>query len=380
MTDYYELLGVTRTASADDIKKAYRKKALEYHPDRNAGSKESEEAFKQVTEAYEILRDPDKRARYDRYGVEGVKGRGGGPQGGFDFADAVEVFMRDFGGFGGFEDLFGGRARRGPRSTAGQTVRLRLPLTLSEVATGVTKRLRVALLDPCGLCGGSGAADGKGTTRCPTCGGSGEERVVQRSVFGQFVSVTVCRTCRGEGSIIEQQCARCHGDGRERVEREIEVQVPAGVSSEHFITLRGQGNAGPRGGPRGDIAVMLEVEEDPRFARQGADLLYELTVTFAQAALGADVEVPTVDEPVHVTVPAGVQTGQVLRLRGMGLPHVEGRGKGDQLVRVVVWTPERLTGEQETLFKRLREVESPPPARGEGKGFWSRVKEAFGST
>lgn len=380
MTDYYELLGVARDASADEIKKAYRRRALEYHPDRNAGSKEAEERFKEVTEAYEVLRDPDKRARYDRYGKEGLKGRPGFSGGGFDFADAVEVFMRDFGGFGGFEDLFGRSARRGPRSSTGQTLRIKLPLTLSEVAHGVKKRLRVSLLDPCGLCNGTGSADGKGTVRCPTCGGTGEERIVQRSVFGQFVSVTVCRSCQGEGTIVEQQCSRCHGDGRERAEREIEVEVPAGVSSEHFITLRGQGNAGPRGGPRGDIAVMLDVEDDPRFAREGADLLYELTVTFAQAALGADVDVPTVEEPVSVKVPAGVQTGQVLRLRGMGLPHLQARGRGDQLVRVTVWTPERLTGEQESLFQKLRAIESPPPSRTETKGFWSRVKEAFGSS
>ncbi len=375
MSDYYGLLGVARDASPDEIKKAYRKKALEFHPDRNQGSKEAEEQFKAVTEAYEVLRDPEKRGRYDRYGAEGLKGARGGPGfSGFDFADAVEVFMRDF---GGFEDLFGRGGRRGPRTKAGQTIRIRLPLTLSEVATGVTKRIKVSVLDPCELCSGTGAADGRGTTRCPTCGGTGEERLVQRSVFGQFVSVTTCRTCGGEGSIIEQQCSRCQGDGRERHEREVEVKVPAGVSSEHFLTLRGQGNTGPRGGDRGDIAVLLDVEDDPRFVRDGANLTYELTVTFAQAALGAEIEVPTVEEAVRLSVPAGVQSGQVLRLRGMGLPHLEGRGRGDQMVRVSVWTPESLTGEQERLLKELRDIESPPPAPGESRGFWSRVKEAF---
>ena len=378
MSDYYALLDVSREATAEEIKKAYRKKALEFHPDRNQGSKEAEEQFKLVTEAYEVLRDPEKRGRYDRYGAEGLKGARGGAGGfsGFDFADAVEVFMRDF---GGFEDLFGRGARRGPRTTSGQTIRIRLPLTLAEVATGVTKRIKVSVLDPCELCGGSGAADGHGTTPCPTCGGSGEERIVQRSVFGQFVSVTVCRSCAGEGSVIDQQCARCHGDGRQRQEKEIEVNVPAGVSSEHFITLRGQGNAGPRGGARGDIAVLLDVEDDPRFARDGANLTYELSVTFAQAALGDEIEVPTVEESVRLSVPAGVQSGQVLRLRGLGLPHLEGRGRGDQMVRVMVWTPESLTGEQEQLFRQLKDIESPPPKPGESRGFWSRVKEAFTS-
>lgn len=376
MSDYYELLGLSRDASAEEVKKAYRQKALEFHPDRNQGSKEAEEQFKQVTEAYEVLRDADKRARFDRYGAEGVRGGRGGGFSGFDFSDAVEIFMRDF---GGFEDLFGRGGRRGPRTMVGQTIRVKLPLTLREVSTGVTKRIKVSVLDPCELCSGTGAADGKGTTGCPTCGGSGEERVVQRSVFGQFVSVTVCRTCSGEGSVIEKQCARCHGDGRQRSEREVEVNVPAGVTAEHFITLRGQGNAGPRGGGRGDIAVLLDVEDDPRFVREGANLTYDLTVTFSQAALGDEVEVPTVQESVRLNVPAGVQSGQVLRMRGMGLPDLEGRGKGDQLVRVSVWTPSALTGEQERLLRELRQIESPPPAPGSSRGFWSRIKEAFTS-
>jgi molecular chaperone DnaJ len=380
MSDYYTELGVARDATTEDIKKAYRKLALQYHPDRNDGSKDAEERFKQVTEAYEVLRDPEKRARYDRYGSEGL--RGGGGFAGFDFADAVEVFMRDFGGFGGLEDLFGqGRRRRAP-DRKGQGLRVRLPLTLKEVATGVTKRIRVALLDPCDACDGTGAADGTGTVTCPTCGGSGEERLVQRSVFGQFMSVTVCRRCSGEGQIIESQCPRCHGDGRMRVEHEIDVEVPPGVTSENFITLRGRGNVGPRNGPRGDIAVLLEVEDDPRFVRDGPNLLYELPVTFGQAALGDEVQVPTVDDMVSLTIPAGVQSGQVLRIRGMGLPELEGRGRGDQLVRVVVWTPENLTPELEEALENLRAVEPDAPQqvdRSRDKGFWSRVKEVFGA-
>ena len=382
--DFYERLGVPKDASTEDIKKAYRKLALEYHPDRNQGSKEAEEKFKAVTEAYETLRDPEKRARYDRFGPEGMKGRPGG-FGGFDFTDAVEIFMRDFGGgFGGaFEDLFGARRRGGtaaPRK--GRSLRVRLPLTLSEVATGVTKRIRVAVLEPCDVCNGTGAAGGSDLTTCPTCGGTGEERVVQRSVFGQFMSVSVCRTCSGEGKVIESACPTCRADGRIRKEVELDVEVPPGVSSENFITIRGRGNVGPRGGPRGDVVVLLEVEDDPRFARRGADLLFDLPITFSQAALGDELEVPTVDGTERVQVPAGVQSGQVVRLRGKGLPVLEGRGHGDLLVHVVVWTPDRLTREQEEALKALREVEAPAPdsvtPASEG-GFWSKVKEAFGA-
>ncbi len=383
MADFYELLGVSRTADSEEIKKAYRQLALKYHPDRNGGSKESEERFKEVTEAYEVLRDPDKRAVYDRYGEQGLRSRQGpGGFGGFDFSDAIEIFMRDFGGFGGLEDLFGGRGTRGSRSASrkGQTVRLRLPLTLHDVAHGVKRKLRVSILDACDACGGTGAEGGSTPNVCSTCGGSGEERFVQRSVFGQFVSVQPCRTCGGEGRVVERPCSVCRGDGRSRAEHEVEVEVPAGVTSENFITLRGQGSIGPRSGPRGDIVVLLEVQEHERLVRDGSDLVVDLPVTFAQAALGCEVDIPTVDGTARVTIPGGVQSGEILRLRGLGLPDLEGRGHGDELVRVIVWTPEDLTSEQEELLRRLMEVESPAPDRvgkKSRKGFWSRVKEAF---
>jgi len=381
MSNYYQLLGISRSADTDEIKRAYRQLALRYHPDRNKGSKDAEERFKEVTEAYEVLRDSEKRALYDRYGERGLKGRtGGGFE--FDFGDAIEVFMRDFGGFSGLEDLFGTQSARTQRTASrkGRTVRMRLSLTLGDVASGVTKRVRVALLDACTRCGGNGAEPGSSPATCPVCGGSGEERHVQRSVFGQFVSVQPCRTCGGEGRIIERPCEVCSGDGRVRSEREIEVEVPPGVTSENFLTLRGQGSVGPRAGPRGDLIVLLEVQEDSRFTRDGSDLLHELPVTFAQAALGAEVDVPTIDGVARVSVPSGIQSGEVLRLRGLGLPELNGTVRGDQLVRIIVWTPDELTSEQERAIQRLREVEAPAPdkvRRGSQKGFWSRVKEAF---
>ncbi|MBM4185186.1 MAG: molecular chaperone DnaJ [Gemmatimonadetes bacterium] len=380
MADYYQLLGVSRTADTEQIKKAYRQLALQYHPDRNQGSKEAEERFKEVTQAYEVLRDSEKRALYDRYGEQGVKGRAGGQQ--FDFGDAVEIFMRDFGGFSGLEELFGMRGARGQRSASrrGQTVRIRLQLTLAEVAKGVTKTVRVSLLENCTKCDGSGAEPGTSPVTCRTCDGSGEERHVQRSVFGQFVSVQPCRSCQGEGRIIQKECATCQGEGRVRAESDVELEVPPGVTAENFLTLRGRGSAGPRGGPRGDLVVLLEIQEDPRFVREGSDLIHELPITFGQAALGADVEVPTVEGAARVTIPAGIQSGEVLRLRGLGLPELNGTVRGDQLVRVQVWTPEELTPEQEALVRKLREIESPPPSQirlRTEKGFWSRVKEAF---
>lgn len=380
MADYYELLRVPRDAGQEEIKKAYRKVALEYHPDRNDGSPESEERFKEVTEAYEVLRDPAKRSRYDRFGKEGLRGPGG-PGGGFDFSDALEVFMRDFGGFGGFESLFGGR-RGGNRPMRGKSLRLKLPLTLRDVRAGVSKKVRVAVLEACDSCGGTGVKDGARPLPCATCQGSGEERRVERSVFGQFVSVAPCRRCRGEGTVISEHCQGCHGEGRTRADRQIQVNVPPGVSSENYITLRGEGNVGPRGGPRGDIIVLLEVTGDDRFTREGIDLVSEVPITFSQAALGTDLTVPTVEGgATEVEVPAGVQSGEVIRIRGEGLPELNGRRHGDLLVRLAVWVPERLNSEQARLLRKLAKVEDSAPEKIDlerRRGFWSRVKEALG--
>ncbi|HUE95109.1 MAG TPA: molecular chaperone DnaJ [Longimicrobiaceae bacterium] len=380
MRDYYEVLGVDRGTDAETIKKAYRKLALRYHPDRNDGDTEAEEMFKEATEAYEILRDPEKRTVYDRYGHAGVKsGAGGGFGGGFSgfgFEEALNVFMRDFGGFGGIDDLFGSRRRS--RVQRGQDTRVRLQITLEEVAAGVSKKLRLPILEPCARCDASGSNSPEGPTTCETCGGAGEVRRVQRSVFGQFVSASPCPACGGEGKRIVDPCTLCHGEGRQRVEREIEVEVPPGVTSENYITLRGRGNVGPRGGPSGDILVVLDVQDDPRFLRDGDDLLHPLPLSFSQAALGAEMEVPTVWGVEKLLVSAGSQSGDILTLRGKGLPQLGGAGRGDQHVRLQVWTPTRLSPEQEELFRRLGEVEgAPPEAEDRRGGFWNRMKEAF---
>ena len=385
MRDYYEILGVDRGADGDVVKKAYRKLALKYHPDRNSGSDEAADKFKEATEAYEVLRDPEKRAAYDRFGHAGVKGGASGARGfgGFDFSDALEIFMRDFGGFG-LEDLFGGGARgRGRRGgpQKGPDTRLRLPVTLAEVATGVEKKLRLEVADPCSGCSGTGAAEGSEAATCQTCGGSGEVRRVQRSMLGQLMSVTPCPTCSGEGRVIENQCDQCRGRGVEAGETEVEVTVPAGISTGDYITVRGRGSVGPRGGPRGDVYVVLEVEEDNRFVREGADLYYELPITYSQAVLGDEVEVPTVLGAAKVEIPRGTQSGTMIRLRGEGLPRLQAAGSGDQLVRVVVWVPRDLDPENEELIRKLRQVEGRAPDsidRGaETGGFWNKVRQAF---
>jgi len=379
MADYYSTLGVANTASDDEIKKAYRKLAMQYHPDRNNGSREAEEKFKEITEAYDILRDPNKRAAYDRYGEAGLRGGAGG--GGFhhvDLSEALGIFMRDFGAFSGFGDLFGaGGARRQGTSRAGSDVKFTVELTLQEVATGVQKTFNAKLLDPCDRCEGTGAEQGTKAQRCNTCGGSGEVRRAQRSFFGQFVSVAPCPTCAGEGTVISAPCKKCKGEGRVRGEHSIPVQIPAGVATGQYMTLRGMGNAGPRGGPRGDILIVFEVADDPRFERDGEDLYCEVLVSYPQLVLGDDVEVPAVTSTVSLRIPPGTQSGQVFNIRGRGLPRVNASGVGDLHVRVQLWTPDSVSREEEQLLRQLAETQKPPQARE--KGFWTRMKEALGA-
>ena len=377
MPDFYTVLGVPRTASDDEIKKAYRKLAMQYHPDRNNGSKDAEEQFKSISEAYDVLRDPEKRAVYDRYGEAGLRGGGGG--GGFhhvDLSEALNMFMRDFGGLGGFSDLFGtGRAQA---NRTGADVKIQINLTLAEVASGVDKTLVMKLLDACDKCNGSGAEPGTTPQRCATCGGSGEVRRAQRSFFGQFVSVAPCPTCGGEGTVVSTPCKKCRGDGRIRAEKSLTIRVPAGVATGQYMTLRGRGNAGPRGGERGDVIVMFQVEDDPRFERDGDDLYSEVLVSYPQLVFGTDLDIPTVTGTVALRVPPSTHSGHVFHIRGKGLPRVNASGTGDLHVRVQLWTPDELTREEEILLKQLSEIESKPP-QTRSKGFWTKMKEALGA-
>ncbi len=381
MADFYSVLEVERSASDDDIKKAYRKLAMKYHPDRNNGSKEAEERFKSITEAYDVLRDPQKRAVYDRYGEAGLRGGGGAGFHHVDLSEALGIFMRDFGGFGGLDELFGGRGGGGG-SRGGADIKITIPLTLAEVVTGVDKKINIKLLEPCGHCEGSGAEPGTKQQRCQTCGGQGEVRRAQKSFFGQFVTVVPCPTCHGEGRIVETPCKICRGEGRVRGDREITVKIPPGVATGQYMTLRGVGNAGSHNGPRGDVHVLFEVAEDPRFERDGEDLYTEILVTYPQLVLGSEVSVPTVSSHVPLSVPPGTQSGHVFHLRGRGLPRVNASGSGDLHVRVQLWTPERVTDEERQLVARLAELQPGVPADGRGKGgggFWAKMKEALGA-
>ena len=376
MADFYSTLGVQRNASDDEIKKAYRKLAMTYHPDRNNGSRDAEEIFKEITEAYDVLRDPDKRAMYDRYGEAGLRGGSGGFHH-VDLAEALSIFMRDLGGMGGFGDLFGGRGQ-GSNPRTGSDIRISMPLRLAEVETGVEKTVTVKLLTSCDHCSGTGAEPGTSAQRCTTCAGAGEVRRAQKSFFGQVISVTPCPTCAGEGTIITSPCKKCRGEGRVRQEQEIKVKVPPGVATGQYMTMRGVGNVGPRGGGRGDILVVFEVEEDPRFERDGEDLYCEVLVTYPQLVFGADVDVPTVSASVTLHVPPKTESGQVFHLRGRGLPRVNASGVGDLHVRLQLYTPETLTDQEEELIKRLGEIQTAPTQR-RSKGFWSKIKESLGA-
>jgi molecular chaperone DnaJ len=380
MADFYSVLEVQRGASDDEIKAAYRKLAMRYHPDRNNGSKDAEEKFKQITEAYDVLRDPNKRAAYDRYGEAGLRGAGAGGFHHVDLSEALGIFMRDFGGgFGGLDELFGG-GRSGGSVRTGADIKIAMPLTLAEVVTGADKTVNVKLLDTCERCTGSGAEPGTSSQTCNTCGGAGEVRRAQRSFFGQFVTVAPCPTCKGEGRIIQSPCKKCRGEGRTRADREIVVKVPPGVATNQYMTLRGVGNAGSRGGQRGDIHVIFEVAEDPRFERDAEDLYTEALVTYAQLVLGADIVVPLVSGEMMLRVPPATQSGQVFHLRGRGLPRVNGGGTGDLHVRVQLWTPQDLTEEEKKLIGRLGELQpGVPSAERNGKGFWAKMKETLGA-
>jgi molecular chaperone DnaJ len=383
--DYYEILGVDRSAAEDDIKKAYRKLALQYHPDRNPGNKEAEEKFKEATEAYEILKDPDKRGKYDQFGHAGVgAGAGTGFQGfdfgNFDLGDALRTFMRDFGGFG-FEDfdIFGerraSRSRRGP--VKGEDLQIKLKLSLEEIAAGVEKTIKLKRQVRCLTCNGTGAERGTSKRTCPTCNGTGEVRKVSRSIFGQSIVVTTCNLCGGSGEIIEKACSACGGEGRVKGESTINVKVPAGVVTGNYIPLRGAGNYGKRDGPAGDVLVFIEEQEHSQFTRHEDDLIYEVAISFPQATLGTEVEIPTLDGRVNLKIPSGTQSGKLFRLRGKGIPHLHSYGRGDQIVRVLVWVPNSLSSEEKRLLKELAEKSGIKPPKGD-KDFFARLRNTLG--
>ncbi len=375
MADFYGVLGVPRGASDEEIKRAYRKLAMQFHPDRNDGAKEAEERFKQVTEAYDALRDPEKRAVYDRYGEAGLRGRGAAGAAHVDLSEALNIFMRDFGGFSGLGDLFGHRSQP---TRQGADIKLTARLTLEEVAEGVDRTFALKLLDPCDRCSGSGAEPGTAPQRCATCAGTGEVRRAQRSFFGQFVSVGPCPTCGGEGSTVAAHCKKCRGDGRVRVERTIAVRIPAGVSTGQYMSVRGSGNAGPRGGPRGDVLIAFDVADDPRFERDEEHLYTEILVTYPQLVFGTEMPVPSVRGAATLRVPPGTQSGHVFTMRGRGLPRVNASGTGDLHVRVQLWTPHDVSREAAGLLERLSALEAKPP-QIRAKGLWMRMKEALGA-
>jgi molecular chaperone DnaJ len=356
--DYYEVLGVDRGATTEQVKKAYRKLALQYHPDRNPGDSTAEEKFKEATEAYEVLRDPERRGLYDQYGHAGLSGRAGaqgyGPGMEFDLSDALRAFMRDFGSFG-FGDLFGGteRATSRNRQRKGRDLQVRLTLTLEEIYSGVEKQIKVNSQVACDVCGGSGARPGSRTSVCDVCGGSGQIRHVQRSIFGQFVNVTECNRCGGEGRTISDPCDACRGTGTVRGSETINVKIPAGVSSGNYITISGGGEQGERGGAKGDLYVIIEEAPHQVFERHGNDVLVELPLTVGQLALGARMEVPTLSGNVLLKVPPATPSHKIFRIKGKGIPRLNSYGRGDHLVRVVAWVPDKLSKEEKRLLEEL---------------------------
>ncbi len=380
--DYYEILGVSRNATEVEIKKAYRKIALKYHPDRNPGDKEAEEKFKEAAEAYGVLSDPEKRARYDRYGHAGVEGGAGGfSGGGMTMEDIFEHFSDIFGDFGGspFEQFFGGSTRRRrPRGQRGANLRVKVKLTLEEIAKGVTKRIKVKKQVPCSACGGTGAKDSSSVQTCTTCRGAGQVRQIRNTFLGQMATTTTCPTCHGSGRVVVANCPACRGEGRVMGEETIDIEIPAGVEEGMQLSLSGKGNAGVRGGAPGDLLITIEELPHEYLQRDGMNVIYELYLNFADAALGTSVDVPTLDGKVKIKIPAGTQAGKIFRLKGKGLPSVQTYGTGDQLIHVNLWTPKHLSDEARALLEKMREMPDfqPDPGKSE-KGFFEKMKDYF---
>ena len=365
-TDYYKILGVERTATADEIKRAYKKVAIKYHPDRNPGDKEAEEKFKQAAQAYDVLRDPDKRARYDQFGAAGVDGAAGGfggfGPGGMDLNDIFrnfgDIFGGAFGGFGGF-----GGGGRGQRQYRGSDMRMKVRLTLEEISTGVTKKFKVRKDITCTECHGTGCASGHSPETCPTCHGQGYVIQSRRSFLGMMQTQEVCPNCHGEGTVIKHTCSHCHGEGVTSGEEIVEIKIPAGVAEGMVVNVPGKGNAAKHGGVPGDIQVLIEEEPHKDFIRDDTDLIYNLLLTVSQAALGDTIDIPTLTGKARIKIEPGTQPGTALRLRGKGLPAVQGYGvgTGDIVVNISVYIPEHLTKEERKAFEALRENDHMQP-------------------
>jgi molecular chaperone DnaJ len=378
--DYYEVLGVGKNASADEVKKAYRKKALQYHPDKNPGDKESEEKFKEAAEAYEVLRDPNKKQRYDQFGHAGVSGAGAGGSGFSDIEDIFSAFGDIFGGhFGGFGGFGSGRSQGGGRRVMrGSDLRVKVKLTLSEIAKGVEKKIKVKKYVQCEPCGGTGAKDSTAYSTCSTCRGSGRVTRVTNTLLGQMQTTSTCPTCHGDGKIINDKCNHCAGEGVVREEEVIPIKIPAGVGEGMQMNVSGKGNAARRGGINGDLLVVITEEEHPELVRDGNNLIYNLFLSFPEITLGTTAEIPTVESKAKVKIEAGTQPEKILRLRGKGLPDVNGYGIGDLLVRIHVWIPKKLTLEEKKILEKL--MESPGfqdgPSSSE-KSFFEKMKDIF---
>ncbi|WP_068472110.1 molecular chaperone DnaJ [Saccharicrinis aurantiacus] len=380
--DYYEVLEVSKGATAAEIKKAYRKKAMQFHPDKNPGDSSAEEKFKEAAEAYEVLSDDNKKARYDQYGHAGVGGAAGGGFGGGGmsmddiFSHFGDIFGGGGGGFGGFGGFGGGGSRQ--RVNKGSNLRVKVSLTLNEILNGVEKKIKVKKYVSCSHCSGSGAEGGASHSTCTTCNGSGQVTRISNTILGQMQTASQCPTCNGEGKIITNKCKHCHGEGIEKEDEVITINIPAGVEEGMQLSVSGRGNAARRGGVNGDMLVLIHEEEHEDLVRDGRDLLYNAFVSIPEATLGAPVEIPTLEGKVKVKIEAGTQPGKVLRLRGKGLPEVNGYGRGDLLVQINVWIPKALSKDEKKAMEKMGESDSfaPKPSSQE-KGFFSRMKNMF---
>ena len=357
--DYYEVLGVSRNATKEELKKAYRKLAMQYHPDRNPGDQQAEEKFKEAAEAYEILSHDEKKARYDRFGHDGIRGSGFGSSGFTDINDIFSHFSDIFGGASIFDDFFGDGTQRGRRrggGTPGSDLRVNLKLTLEEIAEGTSKKIKIKKQIKCDQCNGTGADGATSLKTCPVCNGTGEVKSVSRSVFGQFVNITTCHNCNGEGTVINTPCHKCMGDGRYTGDEMIEIEVPAGVHEGSYMTLRNKGNAGKRGGQPGSIIVVFEEVRHKHFIREEDDIVYNLFITFPQAVLGDEVEVPTLNGKAMLKVAPGIQPGKLLKMKGKGIKHLNFSGVGDQIVKVNVAVPQKVNSKEKELLKQLADL------------------------